>query len=333
VNKKKASRFGKKHYKDEYLPNGQYLLDKYLASFPKEGLEWDENLHGEKHLEKDKIYLNIKRKIRFEEKNIILRAFYSSALVKAAALVIAMFVLGAGIYLLVRTPVQVPAVIAWNERTTLPGEKAIITLNDNSKIILNAASKLKYPLRFTGNSREIYLEGEAFFEVSHDSSKPFIVHSSNITTTVLGTKFNINAYKPENEISVSLLEGKVKVSNQKMTGAEDIMLLKPAQQLIYNKSNEISEVVNFDVQKETGWKDNILKFKNEPLDKVFVVLERAFGVKFELDMKGQAKPKISATFKNDSIQTILTVLKNLTDLQYKIERENNVIKKVKFYKK
>jgi transmembrane sensor len=333
VDKKEISRLIEKYLDNECLPDEKYLLEKYLDSFQKEGAGWSDDLHGDKQQKEDKIYLDLIRRMKHEEKNIIVRAFYSSALVKVAASVAVLFIIAAGIYFFTGKTEPKADVIAWTERTTVPGEKAIITLNDNSKIVLNAASKIKYPARFAGNKREIYLEGEAFFEVSHDSTKPFLVHTANITTTVLGTKFNVNAYSNDNEISVSLVEGKVKISDQKKTGAEDLIILNPAQRLVYDKEKEISEVANFDQQQETGWKDNILKFNNEPLEKVFTVLERTFGVKFELALKGQAKPKITANFKNESVATITEVLKKLTGLQAKIERENNEIKRIKFYKK
>lgn len=329
MNKNEVTKLIEKYINDECLPDEKYLLEKYLDSLQKTDAGWDEKLHGDKQLKEDKIYLDIIRSMKHEEKNIITRAFYSSALIKVAASIIVMFVVAAGIYFLTQPK---PEVITWTERITVPGERAIITLNDDSKIILNAASKINYPVRFGESKREVYLEGEAFFEASHDSSKPFLVHSSNITTVVLGTKFNVNAYKSDDKISVSLVEGEVKISNQKEAGIEDLVILKPAQQLVYDKNKEISRVENFDQQKEVGWKDNILKFNNEPLDKVLSVLERTFGVKFEILLKGQIKPKITANFKNESVATITEVLKKLTGLQCKIERVNNQIRKVKFYK-
>lgn len=329
MDKKKISELENQYIKGECSPDEKYLLDKYLESFQKEETNWDESVHGNKLSEKEEIYNAIMRKIRHKQKNIIVRAFYSSALLKAAASILILLSLSVSAYLLLKTPQENEAVIAWVEKATVPGEKAVVTLNDNTRIILNAASRLKY----TRTGREVYLEGEAYFEVTHDTSKPFMVHSADITTTVLGTKFDVNAYKTENNISVSLLEGMVKVSHEKKTGTEDLVVLNPKQQLVFNKDRVLGEVHEFDPQKEVGWKDNILKFKNVPLEKVLAVLERTFGVKFELAAKEKAKIKITANFKNDSIQIIAEALKNLTGLQYKIEKENNETKKIKLYKK
>lgn len=228
---------------------------------------------------------------------------------------------------------KVQTVISWNEKTTKMGEKWIVSLSDGSRIILNADSKVKYPAHFSNNLREVYLEGEAYFEIQHDSTRPFIVHSDKLTTKVLGTKFNVSAFPNEKEISVSLIEGKVEVAKKEADSEERIVILKPQQQLVYNKVKEISSFDQFDEQTTVGWKDNILKFDNEPLEKVFVELERAFGVKFELTDKSFNRKKITANFKNDSFWTVTEVIKKLTKLNYRTIKENNELKKIVFYKK
>ena len=223
--------------------------------------------------------------------------------------------------------------IVWNEKTTLMGEKLMVSLSDGSRIILNADSKLTYPAHFSNTQREVYLEGEAYFEIHHDTTNPFIVHSENLSTTVLGTKFNVSAFPNEKEILVSLVEGKVEVAKTGLGSEERIVVLKPLQQLVYNKSKEISSFDQFDEQTTTGWKDNILKFDNVPLEKVFVDLERAYGVKFELTDKSYNRKKITANFKNDSFWTVSEVIKKLTKLNYRTIKENNELKKIVFYKK
>lgn len=223
--------------------------------------------------------------------------------------------------------------IVWNEKTTLMGEKWIVSLSDGSRIILNADSKLKYPAHFSNTLREVYLEGEAYFEIHHDTTNPFIVHSGNLSTTVLGTKFNVSAFPNEKEISVSLVEGKVEVAKKGADSEERIVVLKPQQQLVYNKVKEVSTFDQFDEQTATGWKDNVLKFDNVALEKVFVDLERAYGVKFELTDKSFNRKKITANFKNDSFWTVTEVIKKLTKLNYRTIRENNELKKIVFYKK
>lgn len=228
---------------------------------------------------------------------------------------------------------QKPVVISWNEKQTVMGEKYLATLSDGSTIMLNADGKLKYPVRFTNGTREIYLEGEAFFDVHHDLTKPFIVHSGNISTTVLGTKFNVSAFPNEKNIAVSLVEGSVKVSKDEAGTVENIVMLQPDQQLVYNKENEIGTVEQFELQEATGWKENKLIFRKEPFASVLVKLERTYGVKFELQDKSFSSQKITANFQNESLWTVSESLKKLTGLQYKTVKENNVTKKIVFFKK
>ena len=223
--------------------------------------------------------------------------------------------------------------IAWVEKSTLPGEKVSITLSNNSKITLNADSKLRYQNNSTGKIREVYLEGEAYFEIEHDTSKSFVVHTNNITTTDMGTKFNICAFPDDKNISVSLVEGKVNVSKDIKGTKEGLVELNPDQQLVYSKEKEIGTVKEFEFQKEVGWKDNNLVFDGEILSNVFVKLERAYGVKFELADKSYSNRKIKINFRNASLWTITESLKKLTGLKYKTIKENNETKKVIFYNK
>ncbi|MEW6702046.1 MAG: FecR domain-containing protein, partial [Bacteroidota bacterium] len=248
---------------------------------------------------------------------------FNTTLLKYAASIAFLLVLVTWVIYLSGIFQQKPVVIAWNEKQTVMGEKYIVTLFDGTTITLNADSKLKYPNHFANDKRDIYLEGEAYFEVQSDSSKPFIVHSGNLSTTVLGTKFNVSAFPNEKNISVSLVEGSVKVDKEIKGTVENIVMLQPEQQLVYNKEKKISTVRQFDLQDATGWKDNKLIFRKETFANVLVKLERAYGVKFELQDKSFSNQKVTANFHNESLWTVSEALKKLTGLQYKIIKENN----------
>ncbi len=219
-------------------------------------------------------------------------------------------------------------VITWNEKQTVPGQKSILTLFDGTKITLNAESSLRYPTKFGEKSREVHLNGEAYFEVVHKTERPFVVHTNGIKTTVLGTKFNISAFKDERDISVSLVEGAVSISADM---PDDKVLLKPAQQFLYNKENNEKVIKAFDALEVTGWKDNILIFNNIPLENVFVDLHRAFGVEFELSDESYKKQKIKANLNNESFWAVVEVIKFATGLNYKTITEKGELKKVIFY--
>jgi ferric-dicitrate binding protein FerR (iron transport regulator) len=252
-----------------------------------------------------------------------------------AASFILLMVLGAfTLYLLGVFPTDSQGII-WTENVTQIGQKLVLSLPDGSDITLNGGSKLRYPQKFEAQIRDVYLEGEAFFNIVHDSSKPFIVHTNNISTTVLGTKFDVRAFSNSDEISVSLVEGKVKVTNKEKNGIKGNIVLKPSQKLVYNSTNDVSEVKGFDYLQEVGWKDNILVFDDEPLEKVFTRLELAYGIKFELNNKNKSyeKIKITTKFENSTLSTVNEVIKKLTGLEYETISTKNIVTKVIFYKK
>jgi len=225
---------------------------------------------------------------------------------------------------------KTPQKIVLNEKITLPGQKSILTLFDGTKITLNANSKLKYPTHFGEFSREIYLEGEAYFEVIRNTKKPFIVHTSKISTTVLGTKFNVTAFPEDKKIRVSLVEGKVLVTDNSEKKESANISLTPKQQYIYDVYKKRGIVKEFKILEEIGWKDNTFIFDNEPLENVLIKLERAFGVKLEIVNKNVKDYKLKANFKNESFWAIIETIKYATELEYIIVSKNNELEKVIF---
>jgi len=250
----------------------------------------------------------------------------------AASFALVILLVSGGV-VLVNVLKQSSGSMTWNEKKTVMGEKSIVTLLDGTTITLNADSKLKYPVRFGEDSREVILEGEAFFEVAPDANKPFVVHTGNISTTDLGTKFDVSAFPNEETIRISLEEGKVNVSTPTVAPQKGDVILSPTQQLIYNKENESSTIEQFDMQKALGWKDNILIFDNEPLSRALKPLERYFGVTFDIADRSLANRKIKANFKNESFWTVVKVLEKATGLSYTTIKERNELKKIVFYEK
>lgn len=149
-----------------------------------------------------------------------------------------------------------------------------LQLSDNTKVYLNAGSSLRYPVRFTGDKREVVLIGEGYFEVAKDSTKPFIVKAGNIDVRVLGTAFNVNAYPDEECISTTLVEGKVQVDY----GTER-QFLQPGTRLVYDKSDGHAEISAVDVEVYTSWKDGYYYFKRETLENIMDVLGRWYDLR------------------------------------------------------
>jgi len=132
---------------------------------------------------------------------------------------------------------------------------------------------------------------------------------------------------------VSLLEGKVQVTRSEQGTNESIVVLKPQEQLMYDKELDVGSSSLFDSLEVVGWKDNIYKFENAPLDKVLSQLERAFGIKFTITDQKVLAQKITFKFENNSPQTVIDVIKRLTGLEYKIIMSNGKIREVVYFRK
>jgi len=217
--------------------------------------------------------------------------------------------------------------------TTELGNIKQVVLGDGSVVILNAGSTLEISNGFGKGSREVKLTGEAYFEVTHNAKIPFIVHTNKLTVTDFGTVFDIKAFPDEESSSVALIKGKVGVRKKSDNETNGQNILQPGQQYTYNIPANISNIGVFDGQQVTGWKDNVLVFSNTELSKVFKVLERAYGVKFELQDESLNNLKVSANFDQDSFWTVVKALKSLTGLDYKTVGDQEKLKKIIFYKK
>ncbi len=228
------------------------------------------------------------------------------------------------------------------------GSRSIVSLPDGTRIWLNSESRLTYPERFEGKTREVYLEGEGYFMVSKDRKHPFIVRTSDINVKVLGTTFNVKSYPSENTIQTTLVEGSVIIENNKKgTANSEIIRLKPNQQAIYVRqfgisakkpsapapklvkqtrpvSDSIKQVsINKSVNMEavTSWKDNKLYFDDESFQTIADKLERRFGVSIYFTDNEIVKFRFSGRFDQISIEEALAALKFASAFQYTIEKE------------
>ncbi|MBD3630303.1 FecR domain-containing protein [Cyclobacterium sp.] len=215
---------------------------------------------------------------------------------------------------------EIKSTVHWVERSVLPGQKLVLELPDASKIWVNANSKIRFPEKFSRDSREVFLEGEAFFEVSHDGNRPFRVHSGELTTEVLGTKFNIKSQGKNTD--VTLLEGKVSVKINKEK--EGILILNPGQLAAYRQGNpEKLQLATFESQDPFLWKDGLIHFKNENIKNIMESLENWYGVSIKTRGHLDLNRTVSGTFTNDNLDNMLTGLGFTLDFTH--ELENNVV--------
>ena len=203
---------------------------------------------------------------------------------------------------------------SYNTISTPRGGAYQINLPDGTKVWLNAASSLRFPVRFASKERSVQLTGEAYFEVSKDKSKPFKVKTGMQTIEVLGTHFNVNAYPEEEFYNTTLLEGSVRIST---TGVN--RLLKPGEQSIMSARNGKIVVDNVDTEEVVAWKNNKISFNSQPIEKIMRQVSRWYNVEivYEGDISGKTFTGTISRYAN--VSEVLKMLE-LTDLvHFKIE--------------
>ncbi|MGV8135828.1 MAG: FecR family protein [Mangrovibacterium sp.] len=164
------------------------------------------------------------------------------------------------------------------------GKKSVVQLSDGTMVWLNAGSQLVYPSVFLKDKREVVLIGEAYFDVAKKPAKPFVVKTSNLSVTVLGTKFDVSAY-PEDEFAETVLESgsvALEVSDRNFFNRNKKVFLKPNQKGRVKRENGEMSLMEVDVSQYTSWKDGMLKFEREDLIRVLRKVERYYNVRIEL---------------------------------------------------
>ena len=197
------------------------------------------------------------------------------------------------------------------------GRRTSIKFSDGTVAWVNSGSKLVYPKSFTGKKREIFIEGEIYLEVTKDASKPFCVHSKKFDVVVLGTKFNINAYKEDTENSVVLVDGSVEVT----TKSDFKQKLKPNQGLFF--VNESVKMEDVDASSYISWKDGILKVNGESLGSIFNKLSRFYNVTINYDQSLALEKYRGKLELNDSIEFVLDNLSFTSQFNY-VKDENGI---------
>ena len=201
------------------------------------------------------------------------------------------------------------------------GMRSSVVLSDGTKVILNAGTTLSYPAAFVSGQREVKVNGEAFFEVSHDKEHPFIVSAENVKVKVLGTKFNVKAYDDDDNIEVTLAEGKVGVG----LDTKNLIQIMPGQQMKASHRFIKREVR---LQSYTAWVCGKFYFTNYPLEKIAKQLERSFNVRIQILGDDLRKAAFTGDFvRGENIDQILRVMTANRPIRYEIEGDQITISK------
>ncbi len=198
------------------------------------------------------------------------------------------------------------------------GSVSELTLPDGSRIALNAGSEITYSINGQHKKREVFLNGEAWFDVQKDEQKPFVVHTPAYDVNVTGTQFNVKAYDGENKITTTLEAGSVVLSSTDKCKLEAPIVLKPGEQAILNAETKQVVLKKVETQWFTSWKDNKLIFVNMSLKELRVLLERKYGVEIDIKNNKLLDLHFDGTIKNETIIEVLEYVKKTLPINYNI---------------
>jgi ferric-dicitrate binding protein FerR (iron transport regulator) len=245
---------------------------------------------------------------------------------------------------------------AFNEIITTPGEKSQVVLADGSKIWVNACTKLRYPVNLRAEEVELYLEGEAYFDLKKIPGRHITVHTSQLNIKVIGTAFNLKSYSDEDVIEATLVRGKIAIEDASGKGNEKQILLAPNQSAVYfkksgrieasslsehriknaetiegleqlakkNQSNIIVEEA-VDIQPQISWIEGKMVFRKETFETLANRLERRYNVKINIKDDRLRKTRFSGTFEKESIEQVMHALSYPVPFKYTIIKDSIVI--------
>lgn len=208
--------------------------------------------------------------------------------------------------------------VLYNGLSTARGEMYATVLSDGTKVWLNSASSIRYPVTFIGNERRVEITGEAYFEVAHNASKPFRVSVNDMTVEVLGTHFNINSYSDEDALKTTLLEGTVKV-----TKGDNVVKLVPGEQSVLNGSAlSVNKEVNTD--EVVAWKQGLFHFEDADLSAILRQFARWYDVQVVYEGAVPQKKFFVIVKRNSSLASVLKALQ-ANNVKFRIEGKKLIV--------
>lgn len=250
------------------------------------------------------------------EKNIRSNRLHKSVLRVAAAFVPFLLLLGTGLFFASR--MQLFEDVTCSELYVPKGETARLFFQDGTEVWINADTRIQYPKKFGWKTRDVYLEGEAYFQVASDRKKPFVVHAADTEVRVTGTSFNVNAYRDADKIGVVLNEGAVSFRAPRI----DHPIL-PGQQLEYDKKSGRTVLKKLMYPSNiSSWKDDFVFFYDTPLAEVLKVLERKYNVHFTVESDAALTYTYTLKTKQTAIEAVLLELQKITPVRFHLHEDH-----------
>lgn len=189
------------------------------------------------------------------------------------------------------------------------GQKSVLRLPDGTKVWLNADSRLNFNKDLDkGSLREVYLEGEAYFDVARNPARPFIVHTSLLSIKVLGTAFNVKSYPEDRTIETTLIHGSVSINKVNRDKGTESLILSPNQRAVFIKAQNTMSIEQIVANKAVAWKFDKLIFDETPLDEVIEQLERWYDINIHVEDAGDLSCKLTAEIENEKLEDVLKFL-------------------------
>jgi ferric-dicitrate binding protein FerR (iron transport regulator) len=221
-------------------------------------------------------------------------------------------------------PTDTAARLEYNEIKTSPGLRSTFNLPDGTKVWLNGNTKIRYPIAFFGDVRMIHLEGEAYFEVSKNKEKPFIVDMGRLQVQAIGTAFNCMAYPGEDRIETALSEGKVKVTRFVKGESKGEYVLNPGQVISYQNSSGQFQLHKDNLDKYLAWRSGKFIFRNDPMEVVCQKLGRWFNAEIIIKDESLKGYSFTGTFQEEGLSEILDLISLTSPVRFKLyERSIN----------
>lgn len=218
-----------------------------------------------------------------------------------------------------QTALENQAAQAFNQLIVPIGKRSTLTFADGTKVWVNSGTKVIYPVQFATDKREIFVDGEAFLEVSRDEAKPFIVKTRKMDVKVLGTQFNVSAYEKETEQQIVLVSGKVEVD----VPGQDKNILAPNQKYSYNNETSKSSISKVDVNEYIAWKDGYYQFRQQPLDLILQKIARYYGKSIQCDEQTGSLTCSGKLDLKENLEEVLKTLQKVTPIE--IEQQSGHI--------
>jgi ferric-dicitrate binding protein FerR (iron transport regulator) len=204
--------------------------------------------------------------------------------------------------------------MAWQNIVTPSGKMTRLTLADGSQVWLNANTSMRYPVAFSATNREVWLtDGEAFFDVSPDKQRPFIVHTDKLNVQVLGTSFNIRAYTQLDKVSIGVATGKVQV----VQDAHPLGILTESKQLDWNRNTQAASILSSDAAHMGNWKEGLIRLDGASFTELAIMIKNVYGYQLNTRNKALQQASFTATFRNtNKIEDVMKMICRTQQTKY-----------------